>query len=57
MIKIISYADTSAGIKEYVVDTRAELQDIKDCEMGSSVFVIEDSSVHMMGGNGEWREI
>ena len=46
-------------IKEYIVDTNAEIADLptNPMYMGSTALVIESSSVYMLNGSGEWREL
>ena len=39
-------------------DSRNDVQDIPTTyEMGSTCFVIEDSSVWMLGGDKQWHEV
>ena len=46
------------GIYEFVVDTLSEIQSLpKDAKPGSSALVLENSSVYMLNGNHEWREL
>lgn len=52
--KTISY------VSEYVMDTLAEFADLPvfpECGYGSTCFVIENSSVYMLNGDNEWKEI
>lgn len=56
MYNIIDHADYNAGIKEYVVDTIAELQELPG-DMGSSAFVFENMKFYLKDGQGEWRMI
>lgn len=49
-----------AYVTEYVIDKRMDLEDVPKfpvCAFGSSVLVLEDSSVHMLGNDNEWHEI
>lgn len=51
---------TTPYVTELSVDTRTELMDLPrypDIAYGSFVLVIEDSSVHMLNSNNEWKEI
>lgn len=54
MYKLLNYSEASAGIKEFVADTVKDLEDITNCEMGSSVYVIETSMVYVKNSAGEW---
>ena len=54
MYKLLNYSEASAGIKEYVADTEADLVDITDCEMGSVCLVIDTKKMYMKNGSGEW---
>lgn len=57
MVKLIGYSDVSAGIRQYVADTELDLKDIPDCEMGSTVLVIETGAILVKSGDGKWREM
>lgn len=49
---------TAYGLKDYVIDRKADLEDLPvDVPMGSTAFCIEDSSVYMINGFREWVEI
>ena len=49
---------TAYGLKDYVIDRKADLEDLPvDVPMGSTAFCIEDSSVYMINGSREWVEI
>lgn len=49
---------TAYGLKDYVIDKKADLQNLPvDVPMGSTAFCIEDSSVYMINSSGEWVEI
>ena len=57
MFKITNQTAITVDI---TADTREDIQDIPTTYgMGSSVFVIEDSSVQMLGGGEEpeWKEL
>ena len=56
MYNIVDHADHNAGVKEYAVDTIAELQKLPG-DMGSTAFVFEDMSFYMKDGKGEWRKV
>jgi hypothetical protein len=56
MYNIIGYADFNAGVKEYVVDTVAELQELPG-DMGSSAFCFEDKSFYIKNGNDTWEKV
>ena len=48
---------TAYGLKDYVIDRKAELEDLPvDVPMSSTAFCIEDSSVYMINGSREWVE-
>ena len=49
--------DIEYGINEYVCDTIDDLQDLPRCKMGSVALVLEDSSLYVKDGNGDWRKI
>lgn len=54
MYKLVGYSDASAGIKEFVADAVEDLENIPNCEMGSTVYIISSGAVYMKDGNGEW---
>jgi hypothetical protein len=56
MYRIIDHADSDGGIREYVVDTLAELAEIS-CSMGSTAFCIENMSLYIKDGKGQWRKM
>lgn len=56
MYNVIDHADHNAGIKEYVVDTVAELQELPG-DMGSSAFCFEDKKFYIKNGNGIWEKV
>lgn len=56
MYNIISYGDYDAGVKEYVVDTIAELNELPGA-MGSSAFCFEDSKFYFKDGQGNWKVV
>ena len=58
MYKVISNdGDVAYGIKELVCDTVEDLKTLPSCQMGSSVLVIEDATVYMKNGEGEWVKL
>lgn len=56
MYKVIDHADHDAGVKEYVVDTIAELGELPG-SMGSVAFCFEDMKFYIRDGQGGWRQI
>lgn len=49
---------TAYGVKKYIVDTVAEISTLpKNVTIGSTVFVIEDSSTYMLNNKKEWVKI
>lgn len=56
MYKVIDHADHDAGVKEFVVDTIAEMQDLP-AGMGSQAFCFEDKKFYIKDGNGVWHLI
>lgn len=56
MYNIVDYADHDAGVKEYVVDTIAEIASLPG-SMGSTAFCLEDKNLYMKDGQGVWRKI
>lgn len=56
MYNIIDHADHDAGIKEYVVDTFAEMAELPG-SMGSIAFCIEDKKFYIKDGQDEWRQM
>jgi hypothetical protein len=58
MIQIFKQnGNTSYGLKEYMIDTKAELSKIPtNIAMGSTVFVIEENKTYVLSGNKEWIE-
>ena len=59
MINLLSQSGHQGyGIKEYVLDTPADLDNLPiDAPMGSTAFCIETSSVYVLNGKGEWKEV
>lgn len=59
MIKAISTSGhTTYGIKEYVLDTEEEINELPLSDpMGSTAFIIENSVVYMMNGKKEWTKL
>ena len=46
------------GIKEYVLDTPEDLQDLPITDKaGSTAFIISTSQVYMINSKGEWKEV
>lgn len=46
------------GLQEFVIDAVNDLNYLPiDAPMGSTAFCIENSSVYMINGSGEWVEI
>lgn len=46
------------GIKEYVCDTTADIDDLPiDIAIGSTAFVIEGSKVYMLNNQRKWVEV
>lgn len=46
------------GVQEFIIDTLADLDSLPlDVPMGSTAFCIETSTVYMLNGKKEWREI
>jgi hypothetical protein len=56
MYNIIDYADHNAGIKEYVVDTIAEMAELSG-GMGSIAFCFEDMKFYIKDSAGNWRKM
>jgi hypothetical protein len=54
MYNVIDHADHNAGVKEYVVDTVAELISLPG-DMGSMAFCFEDMKFYIKDGKGNWR--
>ena len=58
-INIIRQGDTDQyNILQYCCDTREDLAKLPIRDgAGSTCIVIEDSSVHMLNSEGQWKEI
>jgi hypothetical protein len=56
MYNIIDHADHNAGIKEYVVDTIAEMAELSG-GMGSIAFCFEDMKFYIKDSAGNWRKM
>lgn len=56
MYKLIGHSNASAGIQQFVADTKADLANIKFCEMGSTVYVIDEQATYIKDGQGEWEK-
>ena len=49
---------TTYGLKEYILDTPEDLQDLPITDkMGSTAFIISTSQVYMINSKGEWKEV
>ena len=49
---------TTYGLKEYILDTPEDLQDLPIADKaGSTAFIISTSQVYMINSKGEWKEI
>ena len=59
MYNIIRQGDTDQNnILQYYCDTREDLAKLPTGDgAGSTCIVIEDSSVHMLDSEGQWKEI
>lgn len=49
--------NTAYGLKEFVVDTAADLAAIPPCIQGSVALDISTSEVYMKNGDGEWVKL
>lgn len=47
----------SYGIKEFVCDTEEDLQNLPDCDMGSSAIVIKPAGVYLKNSQDEWIKV
>lgn len=56
MYNIIDHADHDAGIKQYVVDTIKETMELPG-SMGSTALCLEDMSLYIRDGKGNWRKL
>lgn len=56
MYNVIDHADHNAGIKEYVVDTIAEMNNLAG-DMGSICLCLEDMKYYIKDGQDNWREV
>lgn len=55
MITLIAHdGETSYGIKQYALDTEADLDKLPKCPMGSSAIVIATGKVYMINSEGVW---
>lgn len=58
MYKIIKNDnDVTYGIKEFALDSIADLKTLPKCEMGSTAFIIESGEVYIKNSAGEWVKI
>lgn len=49
---------TTYGLKEYILDTPEDLQDLPITDKaGSTAFIISTSQVYMINSKGEWKEV
>lgn len=55
MYNILDHSDHNAGIKEYVVDTYAEVETLPG-DMGSTALCLENKKIYIKDGKGNWRE-
>lgn len=56
MYKLISYKNAPPGVKGFVADSEEDLNNIKNCDMGSTCQVLSTSKVFIKNGIGEWVE-
>ena len=54
MYKLINYSEASSGIKEFIADAVEDLEEIKDCEMGSICLVLSNKTMYIKNSEGEW---
>lgn len=59
MYKMIAQnGKTKYGVAEFVVDTVEDLENLPDCEMGSSCLVLTSPvEVFVKGGDGQWKPL
>lgn len=59
MVNLLSQSGHQGyGIKEYVLDTPADLDNLSVTDkMGSTAFIISTSQVYMINSEGEWTEL
>lgn len=59
MINLLSQSGHQGyGIKEYVLDTPADLDNLPITDKaGSTAFIISTSQVYMINSKGEWKEV
>lgn len=59
MFKVYRNSDTTAAyVVEIAADERSDIESLPtNYEVGSTCIVMEDSSVWMLGNDGEWHEI
>lgn len=49
--------DVAYGVKEFVCDTIDDLNELPECSMGSTAFIIADSEVYMINSSKEWVKL
>lgn len=49
--------DTAYGIKEFALDSIADLETLPRCEMGSVAIVIDSGEVYMKNSAGKWVKL
>lgn len=48
---------TGYGLKEFICDTEADIQDLSlDEKMGSTAYVISTGATYMINSQGEWKK-
>lgn len=59
MVNVLSNSGhTAYGLREYVIDTVADLEDLPiEVPVGSTAFCIATSAVYMINSSREWVEI
>ena len=59
MINLLSQSGHQGyGIKEYILDAPADLDDLPVIDKaGSTAFIISTSQVYMINSKGEWKEV
>lgn len=59
MWNIVANRDKAYGVRAFVCDTTADLEDLplKGCAQGSTAFIIENSKTYMLNGSKEWTAV
>ena len=54
MYNIIGCSNVSYGIKQFAADSVSDMEQLPECEMGSTCLIIETKELYIKDSQGEW---